>query len=204
MLAAAVEAHTPESPVVLALPRGGVPVGYEVAITLDCPLDVLVVRKIGLPGHQELAIGAVAEGGVSIRNDRVIAMAGVSEEQFSMAERRAEAELVERVARYRGGRAATSVEDRTAVIVDDGLATGSTARAAIELVRRRSPGAVWLGAPVAPRDTISSFEGIADRVVVLEAPRRFIAVGNWYRDFTQTTDAEVRRLLDDRGGWELP
>ncbi len=194
-LGTAVAGYTPVDPVVAALPRGGVPVGFEVALALECPLDVLVVRKIGLPGQPELAIGAVAEGDVSITNDEVIAMARVAPAAYDGAADRARVELADRVQRYREGLDPIDVEGATLVIVDDGLATGSTARAAIEVSRRRTPAEVWLAVPVAPRSSVSAIGSLVDRLIVLHQPRRFIAVGAWYDDFTQTSDAEVPELV---------
>jgi putative phosphoribosyl transferase len=195
VLGTAVAGYAPVNPIVAALPRGGVPVGFEVALALECPLDVLVVRKIGLPGQPELAIGAVAEGDVSITNDDVITMARVAPAAYESAADRARVELADRVERYRDGLDPIDVEGRTLVIVDDGLATGSTARAAIEVSRRRTPAEVWLAVPVAPRSSVSSMRSLVDRLIVLHQPRRFIAVGAWYNDFTQTSDSEVPDLL---------
>jgi predicted phosphoribosyltransferase len=195
-LAGLVRSEAPDSPIVYALPRGGVPVGFEVARALECPFDVLLVRKVGMPGHEELAIGAVAEGGITIDNEEVIAMAGVRPGEVSAARMVALDELARRVALYRKTvPAITPTSDTTAIIVDDGLATGSTARAAIEATRERGPGAVWLAVPVAPRDTVAELGRIVEKVIVVQQPRYFGAVGAWYRDFTQTSDDEVRSLL---------
>jgi predicted phosphoribosyltransferase len=167
-----------------------------VAETLGCPLDVLLVRKVGLPGHRELAIGAVAEGGIVIDSEEIIAMTGVRPRQVDSARAAALEELQRRVASYREiVPPVLPTSTTTAVIVDDGLATGSTARAAIEATRRRGPGEVWLAVPVAPRETVSELSGMVDRLIVAEQPRYFQAVGAWYRDFSQTTDDEVRSLL---------
>jgi putative phosphoribosyl transferase len=187
---------TPADPVVSALPRGGVPVGFEVASSLDCPLDVLIVRKIGLPSQPELAMGAVGEGDVVIRNRDVITMAGVTEEVFAAALRAVGKELADKIATYRAGAPPVELGGRTSIIVDDGLATGSTALAAVEVARKRGARAVWVAVPVAPHDTVGFLRAIADEVVVLHQPRRFFAVGAWYQDFTQTKDVEVRDLLD--------
>lgn len=185
----------PSNPVVLGLPRGGVPVASEVARQLDCPLDVLVVRKIGLPYQRELAMGSVGEGGVVIRNEDVIGLARVDEKTFERALLAEQQELKERVRLYRAEAPAVEIESRTAIVVDDGLATGSTALAAIEVLRARAAGSVWLAVPVAPRDTAEKMRGLADEVVILETPRHFGAVGAWYGDFSQTSDSEVRTLL---------
>ncbi len=185
----------PNSPVVLGLPRGGVPVAFEVAHRLGCPLDVLVVRKLGLPYQRELAMGSVGEGGIVIRNDEVIGLTGIDEETFSRVLEREQRELDERLRLYRAEAPAVEVESRTSIIVDDGLATGSTALAAIEVLRARNAESVWLAIPVAPRDTAAKVREAADEFVVLETPRHFGAVGAWYSDFSQTSDSEVGSLL---------
>lgn len=182
-------------PVVLGLPRGGIPVAFEVARVLDCPLDVLVVRKVGLPSQPELAMGSIGEGGVVVRNEDVIRLGRVDDDTFDSSVSRERGELERRVRMYRSEADAVDLTGRTAIVVDDGLATGSTARAAIQVLRQRDTAEVWLAVPVAPRDTTADMEVLADRVVILEMPRRFGAVGAWYRDFSQTTDEEVRALL---------
>ena len=194
-LGRAVAELDPSNPVVLGLPRGGVPVAYEVARELDCPLDVLVVRKVGLPYQRELAMGSVGEGGVVIRNDDVIGLAGVDDKTFERALMAEQRELSQRLGIYRAEAPAVEIESRTAIVVDDGLATGSTALAAIAVLRARPAEAVWLAVPVAPRDTAGKVRDVADQVVILETPRHFGAVGAWYGDFSQTSDAEVRALL---------
>lgn len=185
----------PSNPVVLALPRGGVPVASPVADLLGCELDVLVVRKLGVPYQPELAMGALGEGAVVVRNEEVFRLVDVSLEQFETVVRREQDELQRRLDLYRQGRPAVDVAGRTAIIVDDGLATGSTARAAVAVVRERSPEEVWVAVPVAPTDTTRVLERQADRVVVLHTPRFFGAVGAWYDDFRQTSDDEVKELL---------
>lgn len=200
LLGAEVFALHPRDPVVYALPRGGMPVAFEVARALDCPLDVLVVRKVGVPVQPELAMGAIAEGGVVVRNDEVIELARISDEDFDHVARSERAELEDRVARYRADGDKISPQGHTAVVVDDGLATGSTAKAAIEVLRAQGASAVWLAVPVAPRDSLGDLQARADRVVVLSSPRHFGAVGSWYKDFTQTADYEVRRLLAEARG----
>lgn len=185
----------PPMPVVLGLPRGGIPVAFEVARVLDCPLDVLVVRKVGLPSQPELAMGSIGEGGVVVRNEDVIRLGRVDDDTFDSSVSRERGELERRVRMYRSEADAVDLTGRTAIVVDDGLATGSTARAAIQVLRQRDTAEVWLAVPVAPRDTTADMEVLADRVVILEMPRRFGAVGAWYRDFSQTTDEEVRALL---------
>jgi predicted phosphoribosyltransferase len=187
----------PANPLVLALPRGGVPVGYEVAKALECDLDVLVVRKLGVPFQPELAMGAVAEGGVVIRNLELLSHVGVGEQDFGRVEEVERMELDRRLAAYREVADAVDPSERTAIIVDDGLATGSTALAAVAVMRERQASQVWVAVPVAPRDTTAALERVADRVVVIHQPSPFGAVGAWFRDFTQTTDDEVRELLAD-------
>jgi putative phosphoribosyl transferase len=194
-LGPAVADQQPDDPLVCALPRGGVPIGFEVAEALGCELDVLVVRKVGVPFHPELAMGAVAEGDVVIENHGIMASVGIDEERFEARAAMERIELDARLSRYREAAPAIDPEGRTAIIVDDGLATGSTALAAIAVLRARGAKAVWLAVPVAPADSIPIMEREADRVVVLERPRRFMAVGAWYRDFSPTSDAEVVDLL---------
>lgn len=196
-LGEALTALDTSQPLVLALPRGGVPVADEVARTLGCPLDVLMVRKLGVPFHPELAMGAVSEGGTVIRNDDVIVSARIDERTFARAAERELAELDRRVASYRRAVPALDPEGKTAIIVDDGLATGSTARAAVEVARARRATEVWLAVPVAPAETASAMEAVADRVVALETPRFFGAVGAWFGDFAQIGDDEVRALLTE-------
>jgi putative phosphoribosyl transferase len=187
----------PPDPVVLGLPRGGVPVAYEVALALDCPLDVLVVRKIGVPQQPELAMGSVGEGDVVIENEDVIRAARVDRESFDRVLEQERGVLRERLDSYRQEASSVDVTGCTAILVDDGLATGSTARAAIEILRRREVSAAWLAVPVAPADTTASMERLADRVIVLHVPRHFGAVGAWYRDFSQTSDDQVRSFLSE-------
>jgi Predicted phosphoribosyltransferases len=185
--------------VVLGLPRGGVPVAREVATALDAPLDVLCVRKLGLPGHPEFGMGAIGEGGVRVLDDDVIARAGISSDTIEAVERPERAELARRAQRYRGDRPPISLRDRTAVIVDDGVATGGTARAAIQVARAMGARKVIVAVPVAPADTVAELQREADDVVVLLVPPRFHAVGEWYDDFTQTSDAEVLAALSPTG-----
>jgi predicted phosphoribosyltransferase len=195
ILGRAVAEMAPVDPLVAALPRGGVPVGFEVARALGCELDVLVVRKVGVPFHPELAMGAVAEGGVVIRNQMVIDSVGVDEPSFLLSVEMETRELDQRLRAYRETTPAVDPRERTVIVVDDGLATGSTALAAIEGFRAREASEVWLAVPVAPADVIPVMERAANRVVVLAKPRRFMAVGAWYRDFSQTSDSEVTALL---------
>lgn len=185
----------PSNPVVFALPRGGVPVGFEVARVLGCPLDVLIVRKVGVPFQPELAMGAIAEGGVTVRNRDVIEAAGIGDAEFDEVAVLERNELDRRVSLFRGGTAQIDPAGRTAVVVDDGLATGSTALAAVTVLDQQGAAAVWLAVPVAPASPLGRLEALVDRLVILHRPRGFGAVGSWYRDFTQTTNDEVRDLL---------
>ncbi|HWB89300.1 MAG TPA: phosphoribosyltransferase family protein [Acidimicrobiia bacterium] len=195
MLGEVVRELDPHDPVVYALPRGGVPVGFEVSRVLECPLDVLVVRKIGVPYQPELAMGALGEGGTLVRNSEVLTEAGIDEEDFAAVVERERRELDRRVASYRSAAPAVPAEGKTAVIVDDGLATGSTALAAVSVLERKGAGDIWVAVPVAPQGPLGGLERRADRVVTMHRPARFGAVGSWYRDFGQTDDDEVRDLL---------
>lgn len=181
--------------VVLALPRGGVPVAYEVALALGAPLDIFVVRKLGLPGHPELAMGAVASGGVRVLNDDVIGWYRIPAAAIEEVTRTERVELERRERAYRDGRSPVSIAGRTAILVDDGLATGSTMRAAVLAVRRLDPARVVVAVPVGARETCEALRESADEVVCAATPEPFYAVGSWYADFAQTTDEEVRRLL---------
>ena len=182
--------------IVLALPRGGVPVGFQVADALRVPLDVFVVRKLGVPGQEELAMGALASGGVRVLDDELIRIARVSAADIESATAAASRELARQEARYRGERAFPDLRDKTVILVDDGLATGSTMRAAIMAVRAQRPVAVIVGVPVGAPETCASLRAIADHVVCVETPEPFRAVGLWYEDFSQTGDDEVHALLD--------
>jgi predicted phosphoribosyltransferase len=184
---------------VLALPRGGVPVGYEVARALGAPLDVFVVRKLGVPGYEELAMGAVATGGVRVLNDEIVRGLGISEHEIGAAVARELQELARRERLYRGARPPLDVGGRTVVLVDDGLATGATMRAAIQALRQQHPARTSVAVPTASPDTCEALKAEADDVVCAMTPEPFFAVGHWYEDFTQTTDDEVRELLA-RGG----
>jgi predicted phosphoribosyltransferase len=181
--------------IVLALPRGGVPVGYEVARALAAPFDVFLVRKLGVPGREELAMGAIASGGVRVINREVVQTLGIAAEELDEAAAREAEELRRREEAYRDGRPAPDLRDRVVILVDDGLATGSTMRAAVAAVRRLGPSRVVVAVPVGAGDTCAEIREIADEVVCLAAPEPFFAVGNWYTDFSQTTDDEVRELL---------
>ncbi|MFI9155799.1 phosphoribosyltransferase family protein [Streptomyces sp. NPDC053367] len=181
--------------VVLGLPRGGIPVAYQVARGLDAPLDVLVVRKLGVPWQPELAFGAIGEHGVRVLNDDVLDATGVSPAEQARVEERERAELERRVGAYRVGRPPVPVRGRTVVVVDDGLATGATALAACRVVRGQGAARIVLAVPVAPDRTLSRLRDVADDVLCLEAPAAFGSVGAWYRDFGQTSDTEVTTLL---------
>jgi putative phosphoribosyl transferase len=182
--------------VVLALPRGGVAVGYEVAVALGAPLDVFVVRKLGVPGHAELAMGAIATGGVVVLNTGVVRALGITETLVEQVAEREERELSRRERLYRSERPAEPIAGRTAILVDDGLATGASMRAAAQAVRRQAPARLVIAAPVAAAETCDELRAAADEVVCAETPEPFYAVGLWYRDFTQTSDDEVRSLLE--------
>ncbi len=180
---------------VLALPRGGVPVGYEVARALAAPLDVFLVRKLGVPGHDELAMGALASGGVRVVNDDVVEMLGIPETILDAVAERERVELQRRERAYRDDRPPPQVRGRTVILVDDGLATGSTMRAAARAVRALGPASVTVAVPVAAAEICQQLRREVDRVVCLATPEPFQAVGLWYADFSETSDAEVRQLL---------
>jgi putative phosphoribosyl transferase len=183
-------------PIVLGLARGGVPVAAEVAAVLGGPLDVLIARKLGVPWQPELGMGAIAEGGGRVLNEELIREAGVDAASIETVERRERIELERRVDRYRRGRAPLELAGRTVVVVDDGLATGYTAWAAIHAVRERGAARVVLAVPVAPAETVSFLSGVADLVVVVTRPASFMAIGEFYRDFSQTDDDEVISILE--------
>lgn len=185
----------PQDPVVYALPRGGVPVGFEVAEALGCPLDILIVRKLGVPHQPELAMGAIAEDGVVVRNSEVLAAAMLDEDDFALVVEYESGVLAEKVDSLRSGNAPIPPAGHTAIVVDDGLATGSTALAATSVLRRQGAASVWLAVPVAPGSSLGSVERAVDELVILSRPSHFVSVSVWYRDFTQTDDAEVRELL---------
>ena len=201
MLGRAVAERVPESPVViLGLPRGGVPVACEVSRRLaqshaDVELDVFVVRKLGVPDHEELAFGAIASGGVRVLNQAIIEEMGLSDAAIQSITRREQAELQRREDLYRVGRTGVAIANRTAILVDDGLATGATMIAAVRAVRRRNPRRVVVAVPLASLQALADVSAAADEVVCLQAPEPFRAVGYWYRDFDQVTDAEVREHL---------
>jgi len=181
---------------VLALPRGGVPVAAEVARRLDAPLDVLVVRKVGAPGQPELALGAIASGDILVMNDSLLHYFSGSDQEIAATIDRERIELARRERTYRGDREPVEVRDRTVILVDDGIATGATMRAAIRALRERRARRIVVAVPTAPVDACAVLRREADEVVCLDMPEPFIAVGRWYRDFGQTTDEEVRALLE--------
>ena len=180
---------------VLALPRGGVPVAYEVARALDAPLDVFLVRKLGLPGHEELAMGAVASGGVRVLNRDVVEALRISPEIIDAVANRELQELERREREYRGDRPFPDVRGKTVILVDDGLATGSTMRAAAETLRQQGPARLVVAVPAGSPQTCDEFRDEVDEIVCAITPEPFYAVGLWYDDFSQTTDDEVRELL---------
>lgn len=182
---------------VLALPRGGTPVAYEVAKALHAPLDVLVVRKLGVPWNPEFAMGAIASGGERLIDDMLVRELGISTRDVEEVASNEAYELERRERVYRGGRPAPDLRGRTVILVDDGLATGSTMRVAVRAARRQSPARVVVAAPVAAPEACELLRGEADEVVCAEMPDPFLGVGRWYLDFSQTSDQEVCRLLDD-------
>jgi putative phosphoribosyl transferase len=184
-----------EDVIVLGLPRGGVPVAAEVAKALAAPLDVFLVRKVGLPGYEELAMGAVASGGVLVLDEGLVRRLGIGREQLEQSIRAELQELERREQAYRGGRGPLNLEGKTVILVDDGLATGASMRAAAEAVRRLDPARVVVAVPVAAEETCDQLRDFVDEVLCDLTPRPFNAVGLWYEDFSQTSDDEVRELL---------
>jgi putative phosphoribosyl transferase len=198
MLAGRLRHLAGEGTLVLALPRGGVPVGFEVARALEAPLDLVLVRKIGAPGHEELGLGAVVDGAQPhlFLNPEVMRSVRPDPGYVEAEERRQLAEIERRRRRYRGGRPPPAIAGRTVIVVDDGIATGGTARAALEALRLQKPARLVLAVPVAPADTLATLAPLVDETVCLAAPEPFYAVGAYYREFAQTTDEEVVALLD--------
>ncbi len=184
-----------EDVLVLALPRGGVPVGYEVARALGVPLDVMQVRKLGVPGHEELAMGAIASGGVRVLSENVVEALSIPERVIATVAAFEEQELDRRERIYREGRPFPEVRGRTVILVDDGLATGSTMRAAAAALRAQGAGRLVAAVPVAPKETCDALRDLMDDVICAVTPEPFLAVGEWYDDFSQTSDADVRNLL---------
>ena len=181
--------------IVLGLPRGGVPVAYEVAQSLRVPLDVFMVRKLGVPGFEELAVGAIASGGVRVLNEDVVRALPNADEIIDAVTERENLELERREQQYRSNRPAPEISGRTVILIDDGLATGATMRAAVKALRQREAARIVVAVPVGPPDTCKEFEDVADEVVCASAPEFFQAVGQYYEDFSQTSDDEVRDLL---------
>jgi putative phosphoribosyl transferase len=198
-LAARLRQRALADPVVLALPRGGVPVAYEIARELGAPLEVFVARKLGAPGHEELGIGAIAEGSDEVVVSETARMLGLTRDGLDEIVRRERAELQRRIERYRYGIARPSLHDRDVILVDDGLATGVTAEAALRALRARRPRQLVLAVPVCARDTARRLAHFADVVECVESSADFVAVGAWYDDFSQTTDDEVVDLLERAG-----
>ncbi len=197
LLAAALAAYQDRAPIVLALPRGGVPVAAEVAAALKAPLDLVLVRKLGVPGQPELAMGAVADGAspVIVRNADIIRYAGVTEAEFNAICDKERAEIERRRNSYLGGRVPAVVSGRTVIVIDDGIATGATTRTALRALRAQGAKELVLAVPVAAKETIEELRAEADNIVCLEAPAWFQAVGAFYSDFRQVTDAEVVEIL---------
>ncbi|HWP83760.1 MAG TPA: phosphoribosyltransferase [Terriglobia bacterium] len=185
--------------VVLALPRGGVPVGFEIASRLGAPLDLVIVRKLGVPGQEELAMGAIATGGFQVLNPEVVHILGISETTLASVAARERAELERRERRYRGERPAPAIAGRAVILVDDGIATGTTMRVAIAALKQQSPSRIIVAVPVAPRSTCESLKREVDEVVCLLMPEDFVAIGKWYADFSQVPDEVVCDLLERAG-----
>jgi putative phosphoribosyl transferase len=181
--------------IVLALPRGGVPVGFQIATRLGADFDLLLVRKLGVPGHEELAMGAIALDGTRVLNEDVVQMLNISSETLKSVAEAEKTKLDRLAATYRGASALPKVQGRVAIVVDDGLATGATARVALQAVRAQNPLELVLAVPVAPPSTIAALSRVADRIVCDRTPDPFLAVGAWYADFSQVSDEEVRQLL---------
>jgi predicted phosphoribosyltransferase len=194
-LAATLTRYSGSDALVLALPRGGVPVAYEVARALGLPLDVFLVRKLGVPGQEELAMGAIASGGIRVVNEEVVRVLGLSAHVLDIAEERERRVLETRSNMYRAGRPAPRVEERTVILVDDGLATGSSMKAAVAALRLARPGRIVVAVPLAPEETLRELEADVDEVVCVASPEPFWGVGRWYDSFPQTSDDEVQKLL---------
>lgn len=182
--------------VVMALPRGGVPVAYEIAAALEVPLDVMIVRKIGVPGYSELAMGAIASGGIYVANEDVIHSLHISQSAIDEVVARERIELERREHTYRSGRPAQSIRDRVVILVDDGIATGATMRAAVGAIKQQHPAELIIAVPTSAADSSARLQPMVDRFVCLATPEPYYAVGAWYEDFSQTSDNEVRDLLE--------
>lgn len=180
---------------VLALPRGGVPVACEIASKLQVPVDLMLVRKLGTPGQEELAMGAIASGGIQVLNQDIVSSLGISTALIADVAAREQQELQRREQAYRGDRPRPQIEGRDIILVDDGVATGATMRAAIAAIRKLQPAAIIIAVPVAPADTVAALRLVADEVVCLAMPEPFMAIGSWYRDFSQVSDQEVQMML---------
>ncbi len=189
-------ANDPDS-IVLALPRGGVPVAYEVAKALNLPLDIFIVRKLGVPGHEEMAMGAIASGGTRVLNREVVSQIGISREHIEVVADRELRELERRERAYRDGSPSPQIKGRRVILVDDGLATGASMRAAVQALRQLAPEEIVVAVPVAAPQTCDEFRDIVESIICAVTPEPFYAVGLWYRDFSQTTDEEVQALLAD-------
>src|SRR5207249_2628612 len=185
-----------EDVVVLALPRGGVPVAFEIASALHAPLDVFLVRKLGVPGQEELAMGAIATGGIRVLNNEVVRHLGIPDHVIDSATKAEQQELERRQQAYRGTRESPQVRGRIILFVDDGLATGSTMRAAVTALRQQKPARIVVAVPVAAASTCQEFQEEVDQIICAATPEPFYGVGQWYEDFSQTSDEEVRDLLD--------
>jgi predicted phosphoribosyltransferase len=181
---------------ILALPRGGVPVAHEIASVLHCPLDVLVVRKLGVPGHEEMAMGAIATGGIRLINPDIVSALGITPQAVEAVERKEEAELVRRERTYRGNLGLLDPSEKIIILVDDGIATGATMQAAIASLKQRHVRKIIVASPVAPHSVVLSLRRVADDVVTVLTPEDFGGVGRWYEDFSQTSDEEVQQLLE--------
>src|SRR3990172_758048 len=194
-LATALKSYRSKDAIVLAIPRGGIVVGFEISKELGVSLDIIVPRKIGAPDNPELAIGAVAEDGTTILNERLVTDLGVSDDFIKNESERQKAEIERRLASYRGDITYPSLKNRVVIIVDDGIATGYTMKAAIASVRKKGAKSVVIAIPVGPPSTINELERVSDRVICLYTPEEFYAIGEFYEDFSQTTDEEVKRLF---------
>lgn len=188
-----------EDLLVLGLPRGGVPVAFEVAKALNAPLDICIVRKLGVPGQKELAMGAIASGGIGVLNYDVISTLGIDKEAIQVVAAEELQELQRRDRTYRGNAPPINVKDKIVILIDDGIATGSTIRAAIAILKQQKPKKIVVAVPVAPASTYEQLQSEVDEIVCLQTPENLSAIGVWYEDFSQTTDEEVRELLGDFG-----
>ncbi len=189
------EKYGGEDVILLGLPRGGVPVAYAAAKVIDAPMDIFQVRKLGTPGHEELAMGAIASGGVKVLNDEVLRSINVSDEEIESVARKEQEELERRDQKYRGDRPMPRIEGRTVILVDDGLATGSSMRAVVKAIKTLNPAKIVVAVPVAAPEVCEQFTQIVDEVICVRTPTPFQAVGLWYENFGQTTDEEVTEIL---------